>query len=42
MEKSNLLYADFKTLIIRMLTEVSENLNNIKSVQSEMKDTPMK
>ena len=29
-EKSNLLYAEFKTLVIRMIKELSEDLNSIK------------
>ena len=37
-EISNLSDAQFKTLVIRMLKELSENLN-IKNIQSEMKDT---
>ena len=36
---SNLLDAEFKTLVIRMFHELSENLNIIKKYQSEMKDT---
>ena len=39
MEISNLSDAEFKTLVIRMLKELSENLNSIKKIQSEMKDT---
>ena len=39
MEKSNLTHADFKTLVIRVLKELSEDLNSIKMIQSEMKDT---
>ena len=46
METSNLLQAEFKTLVIRMLSELSENFNRIKKGmetieknQSEMKDT---
>ena len=35
---SNLSDAEFKTLIIRMLKELSEDLNSIKRTQSEMKD----
>ena len=31
MEKSNLSDAEFKTLIIRMLKELSEDLNSIKN-----------
>ena len=36
---SNLLDAEFETLVIRMLKELSEDLNSIKKIQSEMKDT---
>ena len=39
MEISNLLDAEFKTLFIRMLKELSEDLSSIKKTQSEMKDT---
>ena len=39
MEISNLLDAAFKTLFIRMLKELSENLSNVKKIQSETKDT---
>ena len=39
MEIRNLSDADFKTLVIRMLKELSEDLNSIKNIQSEMKDT---
>ena len=39
MEISNLLDAEFKTLGIRMLKELSEDLNSIKQIQSETKDT---
>ena len=39
MEISNLLDAELKTLVIRMLKELSEDLNSIKKIQSEMKDT---
>ena len=31
--------AEFKTLVIRMLKELSEDLNSIKKIQSETKDT---
>ena len=31
--------AEFKTLVTRMLKEISEDLNSIKQVQSEMKAT---
>ena len=39
METSNLLDAEFKTTVISMLSELSENLNSIKKIQSDMKDT---
>ena len=39
MEISNLLDTEFKTLVIRMLKELSEDLNNIKKIQSEPKAT---
>ena len=42
MEISNLSDAEFKTLVvrvIRMLKELSKNLNSTKKIQSEMKDT---
>ena len=39
MEVSNLSDAEFKTLLIRMLKELSEDLNSIKNIQSETKDT---
>ena len=39
MEVSNLSDAEFKTLVIRMLKEFSEDISDIKNVQSEMKDT---
>ena len=38
-EISNLSDAEFKTVVIRMLREISEDLNSIKKMQSEMKDT---
>ena len=38
MEISNLSDAQFKTLVIRMLEELSEDLNSIKKIQSETKD----
>ena len=31
--------AEFKTLVIRMLKELSEDLSSIKEIQSETKDT---
>ena len=39
MEISNLPDAEFKTLAIRMLKELNEDLSNIKNIWSEMKDT---
>ena len=39
MEVSNLSDAEFKTLVIRMLKTISEDLSSIKKIQSEMKDT---
>ena len=39
METSNLLDGEFKTLVIRMLSELSENFNSIRKCQSEIKDT---
>ena len=39
METSKLLDVDFKTLVIRMLKKLSEDLSSIKS-QSEIKDAP--
>ena len=49
MGTSNLLDTKFKTLVIKMLTELSENFNSIKNFmetikknQSEMKDTLIK
>ena len=39
MEVNNLSEAEFKTLVIRMLNELSEDLSSIKKIQSEMKDT---
>ena len=42
MEISNLSDAEFKTLVTRMLKELSEYFNSIKKVQSEMKDALMK
>ena len=39
MEISNLSDAEFKTLVIRMLKELSEDLNSTKKIQSEIKDT---
>ena len=39
MEISNLSAAQFKTLVIRILKELSEDLSSMKKIQSEMKDT---
>ena len=39
MEISNLFDAEFKTLVIRMLKKLNEDLNSIKKIQSEMTDT---
>ena len=39
MEINNLSEAEFKTLVIRMLKELSEGLSGIKKIQSEIKDT---
>ena len=39
MEIRNLSDAEFKTLVIRMLKELSEDLNSMKKIQSEMKHT---
>ena len=39
MEISNLSEVEFQTLVIRMLKELSEDLNNIKKIQSETKDS---
>ena len=39
MEISKLSDAEFETLVIRMLKELSEDLNNIKKNQSETKNT---
>ena len=39
MEISNQSDSEFKTLFIRMLKELSEDLNSIKKIQSETKDT---
>ena len=39
MEISNLSDAEFKTLVIRMLKDLSGDPNSIKKIQSEMKDT---
>ena len=39
MDISNLSDAEFKILDIRKLKELSEDLSNVKRIQSEMKDT---
>ena len=39
MQTSNLSDAKFKTLDIRMLNELSEDLNSIKKNQTEVKNT---
>ena len=39
MEISNLSDAEVKVLVTRMLKKLSEDLNNIKKIQSEIKDT---
>ena len=39
METSYLLDAEFKTLVIRVLKDLSEDLKSIKKIQSETKDT---
>ena len=39
MEISNLSDAEFKTLVTRMLKELSEDLSSIKKIQSKRKDT---
>ena len=39
LEMSNLSGAEFKTLVIRMLKELIEDLNSKKKIQSEMKIT---
>ena len=39
MEISNLSDAEFKTLFLKMLKELSEELNSIKNILLEMKDT---
>ena len=38
-ETSNPSDVEFKTLVINMLKELSEDLNSIKKIQSETKDT---
>ena len=38
MEISNLSDAEFKPLVIRMLKELSKDVNSMKKIQSETKD----
>ena len=38
-ERNNLPDAEFKTLVVRMPEELSEDLSSIKKIQSEMKDS---
>ena len=38
-ETNNLLDAEFKTLVIKMLKELNEDFNNMKKIQSKKKDT---
>ena len=38
-KRSNLSDAEFKTLVIRMLKELSGDPNSIKKIQSDMRDT---
>ena len=38
MKISNISHAEFKTLVIRIFKELSEDLNSIKKIQSETKD----
>ena len=40
LETRNLIDAEFKSLVIRILDELNGNFNSIKKGQSEMKDTP--
>ena len=39
MDISNLSDAEFKPLVIRMPKELSEDLNSLKKIQSEVRDT---
>ena len=39
METSDLSDAEFKTLVMRMLKELSEDLSSLRKIQSEMKKT---
>ena len=38
-ERNNLPDTEFKTLVVRMPEELSEDLSSIKKIQSEMKDS---
>ena len=42
MEISNLSDAEFKTLVIGLLKELSEDLTSVKKIQAEIKDTLIK
>ena len=42
MEISSLSDPEIKTLVIRMLKELSEDLSSIKNIQSKTKDTQLK
>ena len=42
MEISNLSNAEFKAMVISLLKELSKDLNSIKKILSEMKDTLIK
>ena len=42
METSNALHAEFKTLVIRMLSELNENFNSMKKVWKPYKRTSQK
>ena len=42
MEIINLLDAEFKTLVIRRLSELSENFNSIKNYMETMKKGPIR
>ena len=42
MEISNLSDAEFKTLVIRMLKELCEDVRSMKKIQSEIKGTLIK
>ena len=42
MDISNLSDSELKTLVIRMLKELSEDLNSIKQIQSLTKDAQLK